>query len=492
VFHLITIYWTGGFTVGKDVWMMTAGAAVILVHPIFFLPFILLSFYIKKRLGDFRGLIAFALFWVSFEYLHSLGEYSFPWLTIGNSQAYDLNRIQLIEYISIYGLSLLVLMFNILAFMLLWRLVNSNWRVLSRPIIVTVTIILILYFGSAIYGKFTIEKESTKIEDKIRIGIVQPNFDPWEKWGGGSVDKWDSYLDQFNTYINETKVLSQKKPDIIVWPETAIPFHVLLPRHSTYLAKLFSLVDTLKIPILTGFPAVEYFDSLNAPATAQQIGVSHLYVEAYNSTIFIQPGQILGPLHKKTILVPFAERIPYAEKFRFLIEPLKWNVGISGWGKGNDTIVYSMSLGNGRQTQFSGMICYESVYPNYVKEFVKQGAHFLIVLTNDSWWGNTSGAYQHATFASLRAVETRRWIVQCANGGISMIVDPTGKTHFATKLYTKAQFVGDVGLRSYHTFYVKYGDIVAQLCLIASILMFAGTFIVKHYDAADKSNSRKI
>jgi apolipoprotein N-acyltransferase len=190
--------------------------------------------------------------------------------------------------------------------------------------------------------------------------------------------------------------------------------------------------------------------------------------------------------------VPFAERIPYAEKFRFLIEPLKWNVGISGWGKGNDTIVYSMSLGNGRQTQFSGMICYESVYPNYVKEFVKQGAHFLIVLTNDSWWGNTSGAYQHATFASLRAVETRRWIVQCANGGISMIVDPTGKTHFATKLYTKAQFVGDVGLRSYHTFYVKYGDIVAQLCLIASILMFAGTFIVKHYDAADKSNSRKI
>ena len=117
------------------------------------------------------------------------------------------------------------------------------------------------------------------------------------------------------------------------------------------------------------------------------------------------------------------------------------------------------------------MICYESVYPNYVREFVKHGAQFLVIITNDSWWGYTSGAYQHASFASLRAVETRRWIVQCANGGISMIVDPTGASQLSTSLYTKASFLSNVGLRTEKSFYVKYGEIVAKLCLAASFIM---------------------
>ena len=234
-------------------------------------------------------------------------------------------------------------------------------------------------------------------------------------------------MNQLNYYFNETKQLSKFKPDIIFWPETAIPFHILLPRYALYCSDLLSLADTLKLPIYTGLPTAEYFDSLHAPATAERIGASNIYMESYNSAVLIQPNRIAGQIHKKTILVPFAERIPYAETFRFLIEPLKWNIGISSWGKGEDTVVCLLHLKDGRQVKFSGMICYESVYPNYVREFVKRGAEFLVIITNDSWWGNTSGAYQHASFASLRAVETRRWVVQCANGGISMVVDPQAK-----------------------------------------------------------------
>jgi apolipoprotein N-acyltransferase len=157
---------------------------------------------------------------------------------------------------------------------------------------------------------------------------------------------------------------------------------------------------------------------------------------------------------------------------------LKWNVGISSWGKGEDTLVYPLLLPDGRRTNFSGMICYESAYPNYVREFVSRGAEFLVVLTNDSWWGNTSGAYQHASFASLRAVENRRWIVQCANGGISLIVDPAGRTHLEKGLYTRAQFAGDIGLRSEKTFYVKYGDVVPQACGIISVAILAAAMIL--------------
>ena len=471
LFHLVTVYWTGGFVVGKDIWMMTAGAAVVFIHPVFFLPIVLLAFAVKKRMGLVQGLLAFALFWTSFEYLHSLGEYSFPWLTLGNSQAYDLNRIQIVEYVSVYGLTLLIFSFNIIAFLILVNQASGKWNLRSKQVVSLLSVLVCLYFGTSMYGAVTIKKESGDSKNKISIGIVQPNFDPWDKWGAGFGDKWESFLHQFNYYFDESRQLSQFKPDIIFWPETAIPFHILLPRYSLYRSQLQSLSDTLKLPILTGLPTAEFFDSLHAPATAERIGTSTVYAESYNSAVLISPGTIVGQIHKKSILVPFAERIPYAETFRWLIEPLKWNVGISSWGKGDDTVVYSLYLNNGRQIRFSGMICYESVYPNYVREFVKRGAEFLVIITNDSWWGNTSGAYQHAAFASLRAVETRRWVVQCANGGISLVVDPTGKRQVTTNLYSRTKFIADIGLHSEKTFYVKYGDIVAQLCLAASIMM---------------------
>jgi apolipoprotein N-acyltransferase len=479
VFHIITVYWTGGFTVGKDIWMMTAGAAVVFIHPIFYLPIILLAFAVKKKLGLVQGLIAFVLFWTSFEYLHSLGEYSFPWLTLGNSQAYDLNRIQIIEYSSVYGLTLLIFAFNVIAFLIILNQSSGKWKLQSRQILSLVSVLVVLYFGSALYGKYIIQKESIDSKNKISVGIIQPNFDPWEKWGGGYDDKWESYVRQLNYYFDETKQLSKYNPDIIFWPETAIPFHILLPRYSFYFSELLLLSDTLNIPIFTGLPTLEYFDSLHAPATAERIGASHSFVQSYNSAVLILPNRVIGQIHKKSILVPFAERIPYAETFRFLIEPLKWNVGISSWGKGEDTVVYSLPLKDDHQTKFSGMICYESVYPNYVREFVKRGAAFLVVITNDSWWGNTSGAYQHASFVSLRAVETRRWVVQCANGGISTVVDPTGKSQLTTNLYTRTKFISDINVRSDKTFYVEYGDVVAHVCLAASLLLLLLTILKK-------------
>jgi len=479
VFHLLTVYWTGGYSVGKDLWMMIAGAAVVFIHPTLFLPFILIPFFIRKRLGLIPGLIAFALFWTSFEYLHSLGEYSFPWLTVGNSQAYDINRIQIIEYSSIYGLTLLIFAFNILAFLLLWKMAMGQWKLRSLPVTAVLILLMIIYIGPALYGKWIIKKESIESGKSVCVGVIQPNFDPWDKWGGGAREKYNSYFYQFDTYIDETHILARYKPDIILWPETAIPFHILLPRYATYLSTLQLLVDTLQLPIFTGLPTIEYFDSLHAPATAQRISGTEIFAESYNSAIFIQPKCIPGPIHRKSILVPFAERIPYAQVFRFLIEPLKWNVGISSWGKGEDTMIYVIPLKERSASRFSGMVCYESAYPNYVREFVKRGAEFLVVLTNDSWWGNTSGAYQHASFASLRAVETRRWVVQCANGGISMIVDPTGTVHSATSLYSKTRFIGDIFPRSEKTVYVKYGDFVAQFCLVISVMLFISAVMQK-------------
>jgi apolipoprotein N-acyltransferase len=487
-FHLLTLYWTGGFATGKDLWMMAAGTALVLIHPLFYIPFILLSFYIKRKLGMEQGLISFGLLWTSFEYLHSLGEYSFPWLTLGNSQAYDILQIQIIEYASIYGLTVLILAFNILAFLMLWKYGRGAWKLKSTYFALSASLLSLLYFGPKAYGKFAIGAESSRKTDSLRIAAIQPNYDPWEKWGEGVSDKWDSYVQQFDSLMNTTRDLNSSGPDIVFWPETAIPFYILSPRYSSYLHELLALVDTLHVPILTGLPTAEYFSSTSAPATAQRVGASNIFVESYNSTVLIEPHYTIGPIHRKTILVPFAERIPYAETFRFLIEPLKWNVGISNWGKGNDTVVYSFVSRAKRRTAFSAMICYESVYPNYVRHFVKRGAEFLVVLTNDSWWGRTSGAYQHASFASLRAVETRRWVVQCANGGISLVADPSGTIRMSTSLFTNAKFVADIGLRSDETFYVKYGDVVAHLCLIGSAVVAVFAVARSRFQRGGKDN----
>ncbi len=477
VFHLVTAYWIGGFIVGKDIWMMIAGAAFLLIHPFFFLPFILLSFYVKQKMGILFGLISFALFWVSFEYIHSLGEYSFPWFTIGNSQAYDIYRIQISEYTSVYGISLLIFVLNIIAFLVLWQLSVGNKKVFSKVILIPITLYCLFYFLPLFYGYYKILQNSQIIDKPFKIGIIQPNFDPWEKWGGSYIDKWESYYSQYKTYIEETKEISKEKTDLIIWPETAIPFYILQPMYSKYLNEILNLVDEIKTPIFTGLPTVEYFNSSNAPATAKQIGETDAFVETYNSTILFDLNKTIGPIHKKTILVPFAERIPYAETFKFLIEPLKWNVGISSWGKGNDTIVYCIKKQD-EEIKYSGMICYESVFPDYVRSFVKKGAEFLIIVTNDSWWGNTSGAYQHASFASIRAVETRRWVIQCANGGISLIADPTGKISYKTNLFEKTKFVTTIERETKKTFYVKYGDLFAKIIISISVVILIFSIIL--------------
>jgi apolipoprotein N-acyltransferase len=476
VFHLLTIYWTGGFATGNDVWMMTAGVAVVVLHPVFFLPLLLLAFFIKRKLGQTAWYFSFALLWVSFEYLHSHTEYSFPWLTIGNSQAYNLSGIQIIEFVSIYGLSLLILIFNIVAYILLKNLSSSKWNMTSRQTLATVAILLLIYFAPKTYGSIQMHRYAVDGGAKLRVGVVQPNIDPWEKWGDKSFNPWESYDQQFHLLLSESKKLTIDSPDVFIWPETAIPFHILHPKYASYQQQLFSFIDSMKIPVLTGLPTVKYFSATDAPATSEKIN-DDLYAQSYNSLVLIQEHRNVSPIYKKIELVPFGERLPYPETFRFLVEPLKWNVGISSWGKGNDTLVYSFQTSHEVSATAGAIICYESAYPDFVRAFVKRGAQCLVVITNDSWWGNTSGAYQHASFASLRAVETRRWVVQCANGGVSLIVDPTGVVRYNTKLYTANSFVADIHLQNHTTFYVRYGDVVGKLCVLLSFLLVFAAMI---------------
>jgi apolipoprotein N-acyltransferase len=285
--------------------------------------------------------------------------------------------------------------------------------------------------------------------------------------------RWDSYTQQMQRHLDGTRILRQDSVDLVLWSETAIPFPVGASNYSSLWQRLNSSLDSIGVPVFSGMAYVQYYDSASAPVTAHRIDGSQQYYDYYNAAALLGSRDLSGRIHKKIKLVPFAERIPYAETFRFLIEPLKWSVGISGWGLGKDTVVFEVRSRNGNVIRFAGMICYESVYPDFVREYVRRGAEFLVVVTNDSWWGNTSGAYQHMAFNAFRAVENRRYVVQCANGGISGYCDPVGNIQKATTLYSALQYSVRIEPRNETTFYTRHGDIFGVCCT-----WIAGCFVL--------------
>jgi apolipoprotein N-acyltransferase len=203
-----------------------------------------------------------------------------------------------------------------------------------------------------------------------------------------------------------------------------------------------------------------------------------MFFEGYNGATLFKPYEGSGQVYHKINLVPFAERVPYAETLTFLIEAVRWSVGLGSWGKGTEQIVFSLPTRSRDTVLFSGMICYELIFPGYVRQLVANGAEFLVVLSNDSWWGNTSGARQLSATTVLRAVETRRWIVRCANGGISGIIDPTGRIVQETALFESATVSGMITAEQGETFYVRHGDIVGWGSLIGGLFAVVAAFAV--------------
>jgi apolipoprotein N-acyltransferase len=186
-------------------------------------------------------------------------------------------------------------------------------------------------------------------------------------------------------------------------------------------------------------------------------------------------------------LVPFGEKVPYADKFKFLGDIIKWGVGLSGWNVGKDTTVFSMPLpiadnsgkfSEGDSLQVNGLVCYESIFPDLVAQFVDKGADIIAVVTNDSWYGKLSGPYQHKEYAALRAVENRRSVVRAANGGISCIINPLGITEIESEMFVKTYIVGDVLIEKEETFFSNNPLIVPILCSVFSIWIL-GLFILK-------------
>lgn len=473
-FNLFTLYWVGGWSKEADPFLMVGCVLLILVHPIlFFLPMWFYMF-IKKNYGGKLHLFIFPFAFTLFEYFRSTTELAFPWLTIGNTQTYFLEKIQFIEFTGIYGLSFLILTVNVIFYLALKEIFREK-NFLSKSALRYFIVGVLIYIVPDVYGVYVLKSSDEDSFNEMKVGLIQPDINPWLKWEG-------TLAEQLELYMGMTKDLIRREPDVelVVYPETAITYYFLLSPYRYHFNWFKSQIDSLNVAILTGFPDARFYDDPSqAPPSSHIIKDTGQRYDAYNAMGLFLPGSDKIQKYAKMILVPFGERLPYADVFHFLIEPLQWGVGISNWAKGKDTTVFEMKRRNGEIVKFSGGVCYESIYPSLIREFVKRGAQFLVVITNDSWYGNTSGPYQHFQYSILRAVENRRSIVRCANGGISGFIDPYGRVQRKTRFHEKTQMADVIRLNDEKTFYTKYGDIIVHISGFAVVLAFLFTMFKK-------------
>jgi apolipoprotein N-acyltransferase len=472
VFHAITINWTGGYAHGNDPYMMIAGSVTILIHPFFYYLPMGVYLLVRRHLGENRALFFLPFLWVGYEYSHALSEWSFPWLTLGNSQTYDLARIQFIEYTGVWGLSFWIVTLNVLVFMLLFRIitdVRNSWR---RSTKILAGASLVLAFAPLVHGLILLSSAGDGVVQAtdaqgMNIGIVQSNVDPWDKWKANGFETHALYMDLTKRLVDS---VGAPKPDIVLWPETAAPLDILGPQNAPVLLSLRDHLSSWQTGLLTGLPhKTMYPDSATAPRSARKDKVSGARYDWFNAATFIGSGKQTPQWYGKMKMVPFAERVPYADVFQ-AFDFLRWDVGIGGWQIGPDTTVFHDERTGAR---FSTIICYESTYPGFVAEFVRRGAEFMTLITIDSWWDHMSGAYQHQQIAVLRAVENRRWIARCAVGGISSYIDPFGRAHGSTELFTQRLLSSRIRRNTDMTFYTQHGDLLGELCLWLSAVVFA-------------------
>jgi len=454
VFTLITLYWVGSWTKEADPFLMISGVLLMFVNPALYLIPSTLYYFTHKIFNRKAALFLFPLYWVSFEYAYTLTDLRFPWLTLGNSLPYFNQFIQIADIIGANGLSLIILYINILLYLSLIERKRDKKLFIRYS-----TFAALLFIVPIIYGAI---KTSSYIESnkKIKIGLIQPDLNPWDKWQIGNINELlDLYLALSTQAVNQGAQL-------VIWPESAMPVYLMSGNYPDVVDRIHDFVDKNNVYLMTGMPdATFYFNLKSAPPDAKILKSGDAAYTSYNSILFFKPNKQDVKKYGKIMLVPFGEKVPFVEELPFLGDLIKWQVGISRWNVGKEKVVFDM---NGYK--MAGVICIESIYPDFTAGFVDKGAELIAVVTNDSWYGYSSGPFQHKEIAVLRAVENRRTVVRAANGGISCMIDPMGRIINSAKLFTKAVLVVDAPLNQEKTFFTKHPLIIPLLCSSVSII----------------------
>ncbi len=392
-----------------------------------------------------RCLPLIPLLWVSLEFIRSLLFSGFPWELLGYSQYNRLQLIQISDIFGVYGLSALISGINGAIFIALLYFTARRWQNTAISKRLAAASIIAVFVGIALtlsYGHWRMQDIDAWIAaaPKARIAVIQGNVDQLVKWDPAF------QIATVKKYNRLSASLSQQKPDLIVWPESATPFYFLYDIKPTEL--VFKGIEQTKTDYLIGSPS--FVRTANS-------------VEYYNSAYLISPTAKTMVKYDKTHLVPFGEYVPFKKWLPFLGKIVA-QVGDFREGKKGRTLAW-------RDQQLGIQICYEIIFPWLSRAMVRNGATLLINITNDAWFGKTSGPYQHFSMTVFRAVENRRALVRSANTGISGFIDPVGRVLASTELLQEAAAIKTVPLMKELSVYTRIGDLFAKVCLALAVLI---------------------
>ena len=427
--------------------------------------------YILRKGTRALAYTVFVAAWISYELLYIVGQVSFPWLTLGNGFAGDIKLVQWYEYTGVLGGSLWVLVVNLLIFNAI-----KEWRNIRRWMAPAAAVILPAVWSLIIYYNYR------EPDRKIVVTIVQPNIDPY-------FEKFDalSQADQ-DLIIMRLMVQAPDNVDFIILPETAIDnvYEGDLISNNQSVAAYRDVARRIfpRATVIAGAVTTKFYDSPQEATETAYVNRNGLIYDRFNSALQIDTTSKVG-IHHKAKLVVGAETTPYykhLKNLKFLSIDLG---GMAGhYGIGTERTVFT-SVGG---VKTGAAICYEAVYGDYFGEFVEGGAEAMFIISNDGWWGNTTGYRNLFAFSRLRAVETRRDIARSANTGKSGFIDGRGGVAKTLGWDKRGAITGRMSLNDKVTLYVRYGDVIGRvswLVLGLSVLYFISYRFRKRHHMAE-------
>ncbi len=466
VWNVLTTWWIWNASPAGAMGAFVANAIVMSI------PW-MLTRSVKKRWGAKAGYMSLTVFWLAFEFLHQNWDLSWPWLTLGNAFATHPQWVQWYEYTGASGGSLWIMTANILAYTAFKRY-REEGR--TRSYFISVSSWIILLMLPMIISRFIMSSEAKKASAALadaqkNVVVVQPNIDPYKEKFAGDIDMQIQKL----IVLSETQI--DAKTTLVVWPETAVPAQVWedgIKQNYFYNAIWSFLQRHPQVNLLTGIDSYKNYgpDKSKATITSRFESNSKTYYDAFNTAAFFDADTSIQLYHKAK-LVPGVETLP-----SFLSFMGKWFEdfgGISGTlGRDSERKVF---VPWDEHFKAAPIICYESIYGDYITEYVRKGANILTIITNDGWWGDTPGYKQHMNYGRLRALETRKWVARSANTGISCFIDPIGNVIHPQPWDEPAAIKLNVPVDSRQTFFVKYGDLLSRTAAIISGIVLVGLIV---------------
>ena len=463
IWNLLTTWWVTNASEVGGILAVTANPALMSI------PF-MLARRIRLRFGTTAWYLAFVVFWMSFEYIHLRWELTWPWLTLGNVFAAQYTWVQWYDITGVFGGTLWICLGNLVGYRFIKSLSiptaessNKNIKGISFRILALFMLLIAVPIAISKYQY----AHYTEKGQPVDVTVLQPNFDP-------VTEKFViPYKVQMDKMIGLSMQKTNAQTDFLLWPETAIQDVIWLDKLAFEkpvrdLKRAFDSLPNLTCVVgINGYEKYTHADDATATARTLIYGqggpgiADTMWYDVYNTALAINREGPLGYYHKSK-LVPGAERWPYPEQLKWLN---RFSISLGGvegtLAIQKDRTVFFNQDGVG----IAPVICYESVFGEYVGDYIKKGAGIIGIITNDGWWGDTDGYKQHCMYASLRSIETRRCVARSANTGISCFINQRGDITQPTGWREDAVISASLPVNTALTFYTQHGDFLARWAL---------------------------